>query len=777
MNLQDETNRVHEVLENLPDGVLIVDADGIVRFANLQTQKLFGYEPAELIGRPIELLVPEHVRHSHVNLRNTYAQQPHTRPMGADLNLSAVRKDGSTFPVNVSLSPHRDDNDLHIICAVRDASRQKEVERTLRRQHMHLELLHLATQVANDADSADDAIQTVIDQICSYLGLDVGHAFVSTFAEEVRSYSIKRSWHLSDPARFIPFRDASQEISFLIGVGLPGQVMQSAQPQWVDDVLRRDDYIRRDVARKVGLRTGIFVPLLIQQHVAAVMEFYSTNVLPRDEELLDILVQIGTILGRVVERKQAREKFEREAYSHRQILDAVGDGILIVNRTGEVTFANEQALTYFEASASEIVGANIGDVPRWSVEKAFDDFPAPGHPLHEVFERAEPYFDMEVRVFRPRLGTIDLSFNLAPIHSSSGTVEKAVLSIRDITARNRAQQLLRGQRHVLELVARGATHTEVGQGLINLIEDQVGMAACILFSRSDCGQSLEMIAAPSFPNEMRERIQRISIADEDLPCATAARTGEPAIMHVSEANAPSAFKEVLESLNVCSCWSFPVHSNSGELLGVFSMYHRTPREPTDSDREVIETAVGLAQIAFERIRAERQLATQAFYDGLTGLPNRSLLMDRIKQALRRSSRTEVEVALMFLDLDEFKSVNDSLGHHAGDEFLIAVAQRLQRAIRSEDTVARFAGDEFVVLLETIEQRDDALEIARRIQHELRDPLEVAGIAVYATCSIGIAFNDRSPPDADGLLRDADKAMYRSKSRGRGEIAVFAETRD
>ncbi|HNE89608.1 MAG TPA: GGDEF domain-containing protein, partial [Actinomycetota bacterium] len=163
---------------------------------------------------------------------------------------------------------------------------------------------------------------------------------------------------------------------------------------------------------------------------------------------------------------------------------------------------------------------------------------------------------------------------------------------------------------------------------------------------------------------------------------------------------------------------------------------------------------------------------QSLHDPLTGLPNRVLLNDRIEQALARSSRMRGMVVVMFLDLDLFKVVNDSLGHHAGDELLIDVAQRLKAAVRSGDTLARFGGDEFVVMCEDVSE-EEVNAIADRITSSLRQSFASDDREVTVTASVGVAVaKPSSTPQT--LLRDADVAMYRAKEHGRNQVVRFDE---
>ncbi|HEY3672974.1 MAG TPA: PAS domain S-box protein [Acidimicrobiia bacterium] len=174
----------------------------------------------------------------------------------------------------------------------------------------------------------------------------------------------------------------------------------------------------------------------------------------------------------------------------------------------------------------------------------------------------------------------------------------------------------------------------------------------------------------------------------------------------------------------------------------------------------------------DRKRAEEALAHQALHDDLTHLPNRLLLVDRLAHSLARAERTGSNVAVLFLDLDRFKLVNDGLGHVVGDQLLVEVAHRLTQSIRASDTVARFGGDEFVIVREDIADVTEAVEFAERIVSEVHEPIALSGRELYATTSVGIALGG-AEASAEQLLRDADAAMYRAKDLGRARIELFS----
>jgi len=174
----------------------------------------------------------------------------------------------------------------------------------------------------------------------------------------------------------------------------------------------------------------------------------------------------------------------------------------------------------------------------------------------------------------------------------------------------------------------------------------------------------------------------------------------------------------------------------------------------------------------DRKRAEEALAHQALHDDLTRLPNRLLLVDRLAHSLARAERTGSNVAVLFLDLDRFKLVNDGLGHVVGDQLLMEVARRLLTSIRASDTVARFGGDEFVIVREDVGDVGEAVEFAERVVAILHEPVSLSGRELYATTSVGIAIS-AAGASAEQLLRDADAAMYRAKDLGRARIELFS----
>jgi diguanylate cyclase (GGDEF)-like protein/PAS domain S-box-containing protein len=193
---------------------------------------------------------------------------------------------------------------------------------------------------------------------------------------------------------------------------------------------------------------------------------------------------------------------------------------------------------------------------------------------------------------------------------------------------------------------------------------------------------------------------------------------------------------------------------------------------TPDDKQFVESVAGIVLSAAVRFGAEDAIRHQAMHDPLTGLPNRTLFNDRLEHALSRRSRNTSYVAVMIVDLDGFKNVNDGLGHQTGDALLIAVAHRFSVGIRGFDTIARLGGDEFAILFDELDSADLAGSVAQRVLDSLVSPLQLPGRDVAIGASVGIALSDQADAKADLLLADADAAMYRAKREGKGCYRVF-----
>ena len=348
-----------------------------------------------------------------------------------------------------------------------------------------------------------------------------------------------------------------------------------------------------------------------------------------------------------------------------------------------------------------------------------------------------------------------------------------VFNCRDVTERKRAETLLAGQAHVLDLIARDAPLMETLNVLAKVIEAEATGARCAILLVGDDGETLTVAAAPSLIDVGLHEADGL-VVGEGGSSGTAAHRRE-AVIVVDVAADPlwRESRQVAVARGIRAAWSVPIITADGDrVLGTLTVYFDEPRRPAPAETRLLELAAHLADIAIERSQAQAQLAHQAAHDALTGLPNRVFFLDRAALALARTQRSRSAVAVLFLDLDRFKFINDSLGHDAGDRLLVALGERLQEVIRPGDTVARFGGDEFTILCESIADEAHALSIAERVGQVVTAPFALGEAEVFVTMSIGIALASGNRTRPESLVENADAAMYRAKARGGNRREVF-----
>ncbi len=363
-----------------------------------------------------------------------------------------------------------------------------------------------------------------------------------------------------------------------------------------------------------------------------------------------------------------------------------------------------------------------------------------------------------------------LHVSSTPVFDQQGKVENVVIVLTDVT-RTKLHEVL--QDKIIGALLKETSLESVLTLLCQEIEHIAPEVAVSILSVDKEGV-LHPLASPGLPTDYSRAIEGLVIGPATGSCGTAAYRGEPVLVtDILHDPLWAEFRALAQQSGFRACWSVPVRNGAGRVAATFALYFRECRGPDPLHTHLVTAGIHLCMLALEREEARQSIRRMAFYDALTGLPNRSFLLAQAERTLLEAAEERAELAVLFVDLDRFKQVNDALGHASGDELLQAMAQRLRSVLRESDIVGRLSGDEFVLVL----PRMNAAQVTfflERLMMILSVPANVAGTSVVLSASIGISMFPRDGQDMESLLHRADIAMYQAKRVERGSFSFFLE---
>jgi diguanylate cyclase (GGDEF)-like protein len=401
--------------------------------------------------------------------------------------------------------------------------------------------------------------------------------------------------------------------------------------------------------------------------------------------------------------------------------------------------------------------------------------PLQGEDAHLVVVRAvEPLHRDEETLLRGMARSLALTIRLQ--RSAAAERGLRVRADRQAAENVRLLETLRKRQRVLEAMARiqrAISRREPLQGVLETIVGAAGAllgedAPALLLLDPENPGWLTVAAAQGYEQMEYEQLRRRRVGEGVAGRAVA----EGRLVVVEDYSRSSDAMKNFVTIGVKAAMAAPVHEDGRVIGSLILSSFRDGRVFSRAEQDMLLSFAEHASLALTDARRVDTMLHQALHDALTGLPNRALFTDRLQHALTQGRRRGTACGVLFLDLDRFKTVNDSLGHAAGDELLVAVARRIDDSLRSADTAARLGGDEFAVLLEDLGGAEEAIIVAHRVGEALRAPVTVQGREVFVSASMGIACGRHGAPE---LLRQADVAMYRAKAQGKGRHAVYEES--
>jgi diguanylate cyclase (GGDEF)-like protein/PAS domain S-box-containing protein len=723
--LRESEERYRTIIGNIEDGYYEVDLAGNFTFFNDAMCRIYGYPREELLGMNNRQYTDK------VNAKKvfeTYNQVYTTGEPGRGFDFEIIRKDGTRRYIEVSISLRKDPagKPTGFRGMVRDITERKRAEETLRRSE------ETAKRLAQE-----NAIIAEVGRIVSST-LDI-EGIYGHFAEEVKKLipfdriainTVNYGSGMVTVAYVtgVDVRDRLKGMAIALAGTLAGEVVRARKGmviQGEDPKKVTDRFPGLSASFQAGIRSLMAIPLISKDVVVGALHFHSMKRNAYREKDLRVAEEVGNqIAGAIanaqlfIERRQAEEALRQSEEKYRTILKNIEEGYYEVDLAGSFTFFNDAMCRILGYPKEELMGMNNRQyTDRENAKRLFQAF-------NKVYTTGEPGRGFDNELIR-KDGTkryVEASISLKKDSSGRPVGFRGI--VRDITERKRFEKVLQQEREtffsILQKEPYGALLIDTNETFLYVNPEFTVITG---YTTEDVPNGREWFRRAYPDPEYRHKIIATWKAD------IAPRKGVDRVWSVVCKN--GEIKEIEFRLTFL---------DDGRIIAMLSD-------------------------VTERKRTEEELAYRATHDLLTGLPNRMLFKDRFSVAIAQAQRVHKKLAVVFLDLDRFKEVNDTLGHHVGDRLLCAVGNRLSEFVRKTDTVARIGGDEFLLLLAEIDRVEDATAIARKVVESVQDPFVVSGRQIFVTASMGIAFYPDDGNEVDTLVNCADKVMYRVKQKG------------
>jgi diguanylate cyclase (GGDEF)-like protein/PAS domain S-box-containing protein len=603
------------------------------------------------------------------------------------------------------------------------------------RARLELTVHFAITRVLAESATLAQATPRLLEAICRTLRWQLGEIWRVDRSDGV--LRLVDAWSI-DGLGVPEFALASSEATFPPGEGLSGLVWTTGAPAWITDLSRDTSASRRQLAAQAGFRSAMAFPILQGGAVVGVIEFFSQDVREPNEELQNLMAAIGSQIGQFIGRKEVEQAVLDSEALKTAMFESALDSVITIDHQGRILEFNTAAEQMFGYERNDVIGKELAEliippVLRDRHRAALRRLANSGH--SEILGKR-----LEFSGMRADGSEFPVELTVTGVELP-GRPPMFTGFVRDITDRRRAEEAGRRLGEIVESSDDSIISASLDGTILSW---NPGASTLYGYAAEEIvGRNASLLIPPDRPDELPEIMRRLARGERLEHFETTRARKDGALVHVS--------------LTIS-----PIRDPSG----------------------VVVACSAIGRDISERKRAEEQIAFLAYHDRLTGLSNRAMFEEVAEMGLARARRHELAIAVLYLDLDNFKMVNDSLGHAAGDDLLRQVAARLNEASRETDLVARLGGDEFLLLLTDLPSMSGggaeagenaqmaAEQLAARIHEALRRPFIVADAELYISTSIGISVFPLDAEDSRTLLKNADAAMYQSKKAGPAGYVFF-----
>jgi diguanylate cyclase (GGDEF)-like protein/PAS domain S-box-containing protein len=631
-----------------------------------------------------------------------------------------------------------------------------------------LAIEHGVTRVLGEFQRPQDAAAALIEKVCRALGWACGAWWAAE--DDSGTLGCVGAWSASPEIDRFLERERSipppQD-----GGGLIRRTWLSGAPVWVQDLLADPSFRRRDAATAAGLRSAFAFPVTADGGVIGVIEFFSQHIQEPDAGLLDCTRYIGSQIGQFCRRAQAQARLQESEERFHGTIELAAIGIAHIGLDGRFLHVNQWLCDLLGYSREELLARTFKDISHPEDRDATDPYRA------KLMSGALKSFRREKRYLRKDGSVVWVSLAIALRRAPGGEPLHTITVIEEISARKHEERLLRLEHAVTRCLAEADSAAAALPALMREICQSEGWACGEYWGRDE---KEEVLRFGGFWNAYGPSIQHHfeSAHAAVFPPGTGLagrvwQSGEPLWIADVSTDPRLLRRDLAREAGLHGAFLFPVAA-AGAFLGVFAFWSREIREPDPRMLQAIRVIGSQIGQFLRRKQADERLQHLASHDALTGLPNRAMFSQLLNHAVATSQRYKRKFSVLFLDLDRFKLINDTLGHDAGDQLLVEVSARLKQSVRASDVVARLSGDEFVMLIQETAGARQARIVARKVLSALLRPVLLRGQECRVTASIGIALYPLHAPDEAALMKSADLAMYAAKEEGKNCFQVYSK---
>ncbi|MEB0136366.1 diguanylate cyclase [Actimicrobium sp. CCC2.4] len=755
--LTESEQRYRSIFTTSQHGIIVASLDGIILSVNPAACHITGYLEAELLqidrAGLLDLTDP---RASELleQRRRTGRCHGHLRMIRKDRALIEVALSSSIFVNHAGC--------LNTNVVLQDVTETRATERKLQR----LTSLYDARSRCNHAIIESRTPQALFAAVCKIVVecAEFGLAWIALI--DPLSRQLKSACAEGVQRAYLDHALISVDPDTPAGQGPLGRSVRQGKNIISNDFLEDPSALPwRDLAAQHGFRAIAIFPLQQSNATIGALVLYASEKDYFDAQLVDLLAEIARDISFGLDNMQRDIALSNNEARFRTLWETSTDAILMMTHGSVIRYANPALQDLFGYRPAEVVGQHLGMLQPQRLHAAHDEG------IRRYVQTGQQHLNWRgSNVVGLHADGHEFPLEIAFSEACIDGEQLFIGFMRDITERKRNHDLVKGQNGILKLISAGAD-LEVTLAAINqMIEEQSGDVLCVIGGLPDSGGMPAWHVSTAVPDSVSRAILRdalaantISLPDWRMPMTVTDLEIDPAY-----AGCLAMARE--QKIRACSFW--PIRGRQDYPMATLALYYRRPRGPSGLEYFLLPSVLDLAGLAIENKRSDERIRYLAHHDDLTGLPNRMRFLQELSLALARAARSGHQVGLLFLDLDRFKEINDTLGHHVGDAVLREVANRLRANVREVDMVARLGGDEFVVMAEDFSDSTVLTGIARKLIEQIALPMVLDQQDCHVTASIGISTYPNDGEDIHALIRSADVAMYRVKELGRNSHQFF-----